>query len=116
MDGVGEVEGVAGAGLAGAGVDSELAVALEELVGVAAREPGHRRERVSSGVVEARVGVDVPAAFVDEAVVAAAEQHEVCERGVAASGPVVEVVGVEEAAVLAAGELAAAVAGAQGAA
>jgi hypothetical protein len=47
---------------------------------------------------------------VDEAVVAAAEEDEVSERGGAASGPVVDVVGVEEAAVLAAREATAAVA------
>ena len=102
MDGVGEVEGVA--------------VSPGELVWVAAGERGRGGEWVSAGVVEARPLVDVPAAFVDEAVVAAAEQDEVREGGGAASGPVVEVVGVEEATVVAAGEAAASVSGLQGAA
>jgi hypothetical protein len=43
-------------------------------------------------------------------VVVAAEQQQVGERGVAAVGPVVDVVGVDEAALGAAGELAAVVA------
>ena len=59
---------------------------------------------------EAPLRVDAVAAFVDEPMVAAAEQEQVAERGRAASRPVVDVVGVEEAAVLAAGKAAAAVA------
>jgi hypothetical protein len=110
VDGVGEVEGLAGAGLAGCGVDSEVAVAGEELVGVAARQRRHRWQRPSAGVVEALSPVEVPAALVYEPVVAAAEQHQVSERGGATARPVVEVVGIEEAAVLAAGEAAAAIA------
>lgn len=116
MDGVGEGEGVAGAGFEGAGVDREVAVSLREVVGVAAGERGRGGEWVSARVVEARPLVDVPAAFVDELVVAAAEQDEIREGGGATAGPVVEVVGVEEAAVVAAGEAAAAVSGFQGAA
>jgi hypothetical protein len=39
VDGVGEVDGLAGAGLAGVGVDVEVAVALGEHVGVSPRQP-----------------------------------------------------------------------------
>jgi len=52
------------------------------------------------------VGFDGVAAFVDEAVVVPAEEDEVVEAGVAAVGPVLAVVGVEVAAVRAAGPLA----------
>jgi hypothetical protein len=48
------------------------------------------------------VPVDAVAAFVDEPVVASAEQQQVADAGRAASRPVVNVMGVEEAAVLAA--------------
>jgi hypothetical protein len=53
---------------------------------------------------------------VDEAVVAAAEEDEVREAGLAALGPMSDVVAVDEAAVLAAGEAAASVADSQRAA
>ncbi len=48
--------------------------------------------------------VDGVAAFVDEAVVAAAEQQEVVEAGHATACPVVDVMAVDEAAVVTAGE------------
>jgi hypothetical protein len=50
--------------------------------------------------------VDDVAAFVDEAVVAAADQEEVVEVGLAAAGPVLDVVAVDVHAVFAAGEAA----------
>ena len=54
--------------------------------------------------------LDRVAAFVDQAVVMAAQQDEVVEAGLAAVGPVVDMVGVDEAAGRAAGEAAARVA------
>jgi hypothetical protein len=68
-------------------------------------------ERGGSDVVrvaEAHPFVDLVAAFVEEAVVAAAEQDEVVEGGLAASRPVMDVVCVDKP-VLAAGEATAAV-------
>ena len=61
-------------------------------------------------VSEAKLMVDGPPAFVDEAVVTAAEVDEVGELGLAAVGPVADVVGLHAAAAGAAGEAAAAVA------
>ena len=71
---------------------------------MAARRPRHGRKWVTPPIVEAQTAVDVPAALVDEPVMAAAKQHEVVSRCLAASRPVVDVVGVEEAAILAAGK------------
>ena len=63
------------------------------------------------------VGSDVPAAFVDGAVVVAAEEEAVGEVGLAALGPGDEVVGVGvDGWAVAAGESASAIAGGEGAA
>jgi hypothetical protein len=45
--------------------------------------------------VEPAAPIELPAAFVDEPVVSAAEQHQVCERGRPASRPVVDVMRIE---------------------
>lgn len=52
-------------------------------------------------------GVDGPSAFVDDAVVVVADEHEVVEIGGAAISPPHNVVGVEASGGVAAGELAA---------
>src|SRR5205807_4983399 len=64
-------------------------------------------------VVEASLLVDAVVAFVEAAVVAAAEQKEVLDGGRAALCPVVDMMGVEEAPILTSGEAAATIARAE---
>ncbi len=113
FDGDVVVEAVAGrARHAGAGVD-RWGAASDERLAVAALGLGRRADGAAVGAAEGdalSVAVGGVAAFVQQAVVVAAEQQQVGERGVAAVGPVVDVVGVDEAALGAAGELAAVVA------
>src|SRR5207248_9783985 len=117
-----EVDAVARAGLAGFAVDrrAPVSVAVAERVPVGRRRAGDVGKRDSVLVGEPRFAVvveaDRVAAFVDVAVVAAAEQDEVVEVRFAALAPMVEVVAVDETSVGAAGEAAAAVAGGERAA
>ncbi len=114
IDGEREVHRVAVPVLAGGGGDAEVRAGLEERVGAARRGRWNGWDLVSPRVAEAQVVVDGVAALVDETVVAAAEQQQVGERGLAAERPVLDVVRVDVDAVVTAGEAAAVVACEQG--
>src|SRR5207247_1724671 len=104
---------LAGARGAGRLVDVEVSVTLDELGRPTLWQRRRVGDRLSPGVVEAAMLVDAVAAFVDEPMVVTAKQQQVLHRRRSAAGPVVDVVGVEEAPVLAAGEAAASIARAQ---
>jgi hypothetical protein len=82
----------------------------EYLVRIARRRLRDRRDVPAPGVVEAHLVVDGVTAFVDESVVAAAEQQDVVQAGHAAARPVLDVMAVDEVAVVAAGKSATVVA------
>ncbi len=102
----------------GGGVDAVGGVGLAEVVVAGGDGGGGVVEGGAVGAVEGEgavgLGVDAVAAFVDEAVVGAAQLGEVGEGGFAASGAVGDVVGVCVAVVGAAGEPASPVSGFEG--
>jgi hypothetical protein len=117
FDGHVEVEGFAAPFAAdGVGVDAGVAHGVD----VAATFGWSGGEFVAVGVDEREPGdapcLYGPVAFVDEAVVVAAEQYEVVQVGGAAVGPVLDVVAVGVTPAGAAGEPAAPIAYVQGAA
>src|SRR5207247_7133180 len=101
------------AGLASAGADRKRAVALDELIRIARRRPRDSRDRPSPAIPEADLSAreldDRVPALVHERVVTTTKQDEVVELRLPATCPVPDVVRIEEAAALAAGEAAAAV-------
>lgn len=110
VDRRGEIEAFAEAGRTGPVVDREVAGALGEPLETATRKRWRRVDLTAPRIEETSRVVDSIPAFVNRAMVSAAEEHEVSQRCLTALRPVTDVVGVDEPAVLAAWEAAAAVA------
>src|SRR5207245_5684823 len=103
-----EIEALAGAGVAGSIVDRVPTVRGNQVPRVAARQRRNSRDLNPPPIEEPSLFVDGIAALVHRAMVAAAEQDEVVERRRAAVSPMLHMVRVDEAAILATGEAAAA--------
>jgi len=106
-----EVEVPAGAergGRLGGQLQACVVVLPAYRVVVAPRSGRRDRDRPSVGAGEREVSVgsalDQVTAFVEQSVVVATEQHEVGEVGLAAVGPVVDMVGIEVSVAVTAGE------------